>query len=231
MALWGIEESEAYWSHPTITLDDDMWWIVPARAGAATVRLPDLLPAFASHSYVLLDHSTPLDASGGATAYLYHEQNDFHVCLDSAEWGDFYLGVKADVFLEGPPEDAVRHADLFIDAGALCLNRLGRPYAFAGSPLCPAPRLDDILAGRLTHVFWAQWFGPRVLDGLGRDAILQAPAWRNQPLAGGILYCPAASPIQTTDRNGRWAGAQRYFTERFTPPPAFQRWNQIDPQS
>jgi hypothetical protein len=227
MTKWGIEENQEYWQHPEITLDDDLWWIVPARPSDRPVRLTELLPTFAARSYVLVDHSTPLDATDGADAYLHDRHNDLHVRFESMESGDFYLGVKSDIFLDGSPEEVERYAGLFLAAGVLCLEQLGRPYAFAGSPFCPRPRLEDLASGVLTYVFWAQWFGPDVVAVLGSDTLADAPAWRNEPAAGGVLYSPASSPIQATDWKGRWASASLYFTERYSPPPIFQLWNQI----
>jgi hypothetical protein len=41
----------------------------------------------------------------------------------------------------------------------------------------------------LRYIFWANFFGPKFVEGLGRKFLLDAPGWKKQELDdGGILY-------------------------------------------
>lgn len=54
---------------------------------------------------------------------------------------------------------------------------------------------EDIEALRLPVIYWANFFGPAYVNRIGRDHILQAPAWAIEELSdGGLLYVLASCP-------------------------------------
>jgi hypothetical protein len=48
---------------------------------------------------------------------------------------------------------------------------------------------DDIEALAVPHLYWANFFGPRYVDKLGRECLLTAPVWSVEALADGGLLC------------------------------------------
>jgi hypothetical protein len=60
------------------------------------------------------------------------------------------------------------------------------------------PKNEEIAAGKLRFVFWANFFGPAYVEQYGREFLWNAPGWRVEELEdGGILYV-------TTERYVDW---------------------------
>ena len=124
-----------------------------------------------------------------------------------------FLGMKADLVL---PPDAVTarlNADLFLELGKIGYQVLQPKYAF-GENLNMYVEMADVDASRLTHVCWANLFGPQFVRGIGRDLLINAPAWRNENLGdGGLLYVLAASPYLYQGPQQYWGAARQYFNQ------------------
>jgi hypothetical protein len=129
-----------------------------------------------------------------------------------------FLGIKADFVL--PPETPASrlNADLFLEYGKLCYEILRPKHAFAEN-LNTHIEMADVDASRLTHICWANLFGPRFVKGIGREILINAPAWRNENLGdGGILYVLAASPYLYRGPRQYWEAARQYFRQHIPRP-------------
>jgi hypothetical protein len=64
-----------------------------------------------------------------------------------------------------------------------------------GNP--PLTSRSDALAGNIHYLYHINIFGPELVQKIGRDRLLQAPAWRKQPLEdGGIMLVPSISFVE-----------------------------------
>jgi hypothetical protein len=60
---------------------------------------------------------------------------------------------------------------------------------------------EDIEAMQLRYLYWANFFGPRLVEKIGRERIQTAPAWRVEQLDdGGLLYL-LAPHLGSTDEH------------------------------
>ncbi len=55
----------------------------------------------------------------------------------------------------------------------------------------PEPALADLESGRVPYLYEINFFGPKLVESLGKERLLSVPVWRSQQLAdGGILLVP-----------------------------------------
>jgi hypothetical protein len=128
------------------------------------------------------------------------------------------LGMRADEVL--PPDSLLArlNADRFLEYGKVCYQALQPVYAFAENLNTYVER-DDVEACQLTHICWAQFFGPDFARGIGRKVLINAPAWRNENLGdGGLLYVLAASPYLYQGPWQYWEAARQYFEQHIPRP-------------
>ena len=94
-----------------------------------------------------------------------------------------------------PTSQAARvNSDLFLEHGKVCYRILRPLYAFSWS-LNDYVERYQVEVFRLTHIFWAQFFGPDFSYSIGRNFLAGAPAWRNENMDDeGLLYVLAESP-------------------------------------
>lgn len=119
-----------------------------------------------------------------------------------------------------PPEssEARLNADLFLEYGKLCYRVLKPLYAFAEN-LNIHIAMDDVRAYRLTHICWAQFFGPDFVQEVGQEVLMNAPVWRNENLGdGGLLYVLAPSPYLHRGPRQYWDQAREYFARHVSTP-------------
>lgn len=70
---------------------------------------------------------------------------------------------------------------------------------------------EDIERIELPRIYWANFFGPRYVDHIGRSKILNAPAWKIEELAdGGLLYL-LAPHLGNTDEHVSKSAVREYF--------------------
>ena|SRR5579859_1446631 len=117
-----------------------------------------------------------------------------------------------------PTPRARANADRFLEYGKLCYRILQPAYAFTET-FNTWVEEADVHAARLTHIFWAQCFGPAFIRSSGPDVLIHAPAWRNENLGdGGILYVLAASPYLQQGPRSFWQQAKSYFAQHVAWP-------------
>lgn len=55
----------------------------------------------------------------------------------------------------------------------------------------PEPALADLESGHVPYLYEINFFGPKLVEGIGKERLLSAPVWRTQRLAdGGVLLVP-----------------------------------------
>ena len=71
---------------------------------------------------------------------------------------------------------------------------------------------EDIEATNLRMLYWANFFGSRLVERLGRDRILSAPAWHVDELTdGGLLYL-LAPHLGLTDEHVSIEDVKEYWS-------------------
>jgi hypothetical protein len=197
---------------PMMDMSDDLWWVfyVPQDVDASLVRA--MVDAFLQRGgQVVREYSSDpylqclmRDKASGVYFELLNASDDVSPFL--------FLAMQAEQFV--PPEYAASrlHADLFLELGKVCYHVMRPRYAFAESPDLFVD-WSDIEAARITHVCWAQFFGPQFVVGIGREVLRNAPAWRSENLGdGGILYVLSASPYLGRGPRQYWEAARQYFS-------------------
>lgn len=86
------------------------------------------------------------------------------------------------------------------------------------------PPREDLLAGGLPWLFWANFYGPVALERWGREFLLGAPGWKKDELAGGIIeYVLTPDPLAPLDpeleEEIRSYFAPRFRIQRYHPQP------------
>ncbi|MFC7047156.1 hypothetical protein ACFQH6_18715 [Halobacteriaceae archaeon GCM10025711] len=99
---------------------------------------------------------------------------------------------------------AAANVDAYFEFVALAAEATDPDYGYGtvGTEVDPAkiPTPDHLAEGRISHVFWLNVWPEAVVDRLGRERVLSAPAWRVRELAtGGVLVVAADNPSSPTD--------------------------------
>lgn len=83
---------------------------------------------------------------------------------------------------------------------ALPLVDLLRPeYAVLTDRNWSTPYGEEIVARIVKHIFWWNYFGPDYVAKYSETLFLDAPGWRKEKVAGGILYQVTESPNEAKD--------------------------------
>jgi hypothetical protein len=63
----------------------------------------------------------------------------------------------------------------------------------------------SLFSKRIFTPYWMDFFGPELVQNLGgRDRVLNAPAWKTEPLQdGGVLLLAMPSPLKPRSRSYR----------------------------
>jgi len=190
---------------------EDLWWVFYLSQAARQNLGHDLMETFRRRGMQVVSEylSQPFfrivlcDALTGIHFEISNASDDLKPYL--------FLGMKADQVLPSDSATARLNSDLFLELGKVCYEVLRPRYAF-GENLNMYVETEDINAGRLTHICWANLFGPRFVESVGRDLLTSAPAWRNENLTdGGLLYVLAASPYLYQGSQQCWEAARQYF--------------------
>jgi hypothetical protein len=197
---------------------EDLWWVFYMRQSVVPDLRHDLVEAFSC----LGIHVVSEYVSAPFFQLLFRDtvnDSQFEVSNSSDELAPYlFLGVKVDLVL--PPEDTTArlNADLFLEYGKLCYRVLRPRYAFAENPNLYI-EMTDVDRACLTHICWANLFGPEYVQGIGQGVLSNAPGWRNENLGdGGILYVLAASPYLYRGPRQYWEEARQYFKRHTSKP-------------
>jgi len=111
------------------------------------------------------------------------------------------LTCRSGPLLRYPEFDPTYHSRLMLDIGKKIYSTLLPAFAWIDfGHLAGHTWFDDLEKLRIPHIYWANYFGPAYLAGIGRVRVMRAPAWRLEPLDdGGLLYVLASSPDSTED--------------------------------
>ncbi len=211
---------------------EDLWWVFHLSRMCNLKTFESLLLTFGENNMKVVaeqfdDANKPeffrsilvMEIEGSHSIY-------FTACNDP-EWPMFYFGMHAENVLPPHSPAARLNADLFLEYGRICYRELRPMYAFAENLNVDIVR-EDIELYHLTHICWAQMFGPNFVKGLDREMLINAPAWRNENLEdGGILYCLSATPFLYHGSRQYWNEARRYFKEHRLNPV---EWSDIPGQ-
>lgn len=99
-------------------------------------------------------------------------------------------------------------------------------FAFADRRGAKQPPSNEMLAGGLPWLFWANFYGPVAVERWGRDLLLGAPGWKKGELAGGIIeHVLTPDPLVPLDPGLedeiRSYFAPRLHIERYHPTPIY----------
>lgn len=76
------------------------------------------------------------------------------------------------------------------------------------------PNPQQVPVVHLSHICWANFFGPSFVERYGRDFLLNAPGWRVEDLGdGGVLYVLSSSFVNRW-RQVKAEEIRRYFRQR-----------------
>lgn len=187
-----------------VDLVEDLWWIFYLTSATNADIRERLLGAFALRSLVPLEeriHPPECEIT------LHDPEADLRMrIIGDDDVSHLYLGVHA--FHFKPPQSALAR----LHADKVCYQIAKPAYAFAENVNAYVER-DDVARGRLTHVFWAQFFGPDFVHLCGSEILRDAPGWRNENTGdGGILYVLSASPFLYRGPRQFWQQARDYFS-------------------
>lgn len=202
----------------TIDLTEDFWWVFYLKEPQSTSTLQPLFDEFTRLNLAIVDTYV----SDPYVRMILHEEGGdmyFELSSPSDDVAPYlFLGTLDEYFVPPDSLEARMRADRFIEYGKTCYRFLGPVYAFAEN-LNTYIKNEDVQRHNLTHVCWAQFFGPDFVHGFGRETLLNAPAWRNENLGdGGILYVLAASPYLYRGPRQYWSAAREYFSRYLSSP-------------
>jgi len=100
-----------------------------------------------------------------------------------------------------PEYDPAYHSRLLLDIGKSIYSILSPAFACIDFGHLPGHTwFDPVEKFQIPHIYWANYFGPGYLRGIGRDKVMKAPAWHLEPLDdGGLLYVLASTPDSRED--------------------------------
>jgi len=194
-----------------LDIAEDLWWIFYLRQALARDQVQPLVDHFLTLGLRLENDY----AVGHRYSIILRdsERNDVFEMTNPSDRPapHLFFGTASDYFI--PPDSALvrLRADCILEFGKVIYHHLHPDYAFCES-LGRYIELEELLHGKLTHLCWAQCFGPQVVERIGRAELAHAPAWRNENLEdGGLLYVLAATPYLGRGPRQYWQQARAYF--------------------
>lgn len=196
---------------------EDLWWVFYLEQPPQIQGLQPLVDQFANLGCHVADLQRSecffrilLQEPGGSYLELSNSSDDISPHL--------FLGALADRFLPPDSAEATLQSDRFLEYGRICYRSMEPLYAFA-EDLNVYVEMEAVRAHRLTHVFWAQLFGPGYVQGLGQEILMNAPAWRSEIMGnGGVSYVLAATPYLYRGPHQYWSAAREYFKQNLPHP-------------
>jgi hypothetical protein len=136
-------------------------------------------------------------------------------------WGEQHLGATSRAYIrtstintagfwrEG--YDNSYYSSFFLDIGKKLYQLVKPSFGWIDQYHGWTTTHEDIESFNLRMLYWANFFGPKFVQKLGRDRILNAPAWRIEELVdGGILYL-LAPHLGLTDEQVPLESVKEYF--------------------
>jgi hypothetical protein len=111
--------------------------------------------------------------------------------------------------------EARRNVETYLDLVETAVEATDPGYGFGKHMAAVSPRVvptaDDIYDSRYRDVFWLNIFDEAAVNSIGRETVMDAPAWRVTELdTGHVLVVAAGNPIQP---DSRWDGATERVKE------------------
>ena len=138
-------------------------------------------------------------------------------------WGENHFGAEDVSFvhsftgnrsLSAKERNNVEYYSLLLEVGKRLYDAFAPAFGCIDYELMEGSTLhtdEDIEACQLRHLYWANFFGPDLLEGLGRDRVLNAPTWRTVELNdGGLLYL-LSPKLTASDDEVSVDSVQRYW--------------------
>lgn len=198
-----------------IDMLEDLWWVFyPSKPVGMETRQP-LIEAFQR-----IDAEIAAEDVGDPNFRIIFRLHSSHFELvNSGESSpSVFLGMRGDEFLPADTLLARQIAERFLELGRICYGVLKPIYAFTET-LNAIVNRENVEARLLTHMFWAQYFGPDFVQRIGQDILLRAPGWRNENMSdGGLLYVLGATPYLRHGPRQHWGEAKRYFNQHLSHP-------------
>lgn len=196
-----------------IDQDEDLWWIFHLHDMRGTAIYSASTSVLRFTKAVIIGEQMDNHRKPETFQMLLHD-TEYDAYLEMFRPGDapvFYLGIKARHMLPSDSPSASLYADMFIRYGKLLYEVFHPIYAYAENLSTVVDR-ESVEQYLLTHVFWAQCFGPGFMNEVGDEVLRNAPAWRSEGLNdGGLLYVLAASPYLFHGIRQYWQTSREYF--------------------
>lgn len=132
------------------------------------------------------------------------EAVDFSLAFEPAE-GQIYISIEDRHFTVEDAQRGIATFERWLQTISFLYAAWHPLYAFNFdySATTPDTTREEALVLDIHDVYYINIFGPEIVDKLGRDRVLTAPAWRVQPFEdGGVLLIPVLlyDPHDTHDR-------------------------------
>jgi hypothetical protein len=88
------------------------------------------------------------------------------------------------------------YASRQLDFASMLYEKLSPQYAWIDTFGGHRPSKQHILRSELQYIFWANFFGPRIVTEIGRDILRGAPAHLGRDLADGGFLCVVTKSYQ-----------------------------------
>lgn len=136
--------------------------------------------------------------------HAFQPSRNFGVYQQTA-WGETLLGAPRRAWVSASTdntpyfwksaEEAQAYADLLLALGKRLYAAVRPSFGWIDFNYGLRTSHEDIEAGKLPAIYWANFFGESYLRSLGREFLLQAPVWRTELLRDeGVLLVLAPSP-------------------------------------
>jgi hypothetical protein len=135
-------------------------------------------------------------------------------------WGERKMGKRDRVYIRTSTDnmglwragyDNARYSSFFLDIGRKLYEVVEPSFGWIDQYHGWTTTHEDIESLNLQMLYWANFFGPKFVQKLGRDRILNAPAWRIEELAdGGMLYL-LAPHLGQSDEHVPLESVKEYF--------------------
>ncbi|AXR79508.1 hypothetical protein AArc1_3203 [Natrarchaeobaculum sulfurireducens] len=154
------------------------------------------------------------------------ERNDLRVWIEkdtdvlpTVETWHLYLWANKYEF--GHRKDARTQAEArarvqqYLDLVELAVVETDPDYGFGkfGSIVSPkvVPTVDELLSARVLDVFWLNVFDSAAVERMGRERVLEAPAWEVRELeTGHVMLVASDNPFEPADE---WADGEEHVAE------------------
>ncbi len=199
---------------------EDVWWHFYLSEGTLDFR-KTVISAFSS---IAVEPVGEYVEDRGCQVILVDRETNTQLFMVCATGGhsvsaNLYLGMRRSEFGELGSQDDRCATDRYLEYGKLCY-RAATPLYGCGQSFAGSTDVLSILKGELLQLRWAQFWPASLVRRLGREVLIQAPAWRNENLNdGGLLYVLSATAAGA-GRGPRqcWRQARDYLFQHLSIP-------------